>query len=78
MFIVGDIIICVNNTYTDLELNKQYNIIKIEYNVNGIIPRYKLITLNVNQDNQYVFERFISLKKYRKQKLININNESNK
>jgi hypothetical protein len=64
MFKVGDKVVCIKNSYSDFYVkpNKSYSIIYI----NDIT---KIIKIDDNTEKKYCIDRFILLKKLRRNKL---------
>ena len=70
MFKIGEKVVCVDSSGTDLKLNKIYNIIRI-----SVCENYKLVYLFEDQFHGYYDDRFVSIKRIRKNKLICIENQ---
>lgn len=75
-FKINDIVVCVENSNSDLILNKKY---KVYYTTTDIDPKISqnyldLLYLDEDKTNGYFQYRFVKLKDIRKDKLKKLNN----
>lgn len=77
-FKINDIVVCVENSNTDLILNKKYKVYCITTDIDPRISKSYLDLLYLDEDktNGYFHFRFVKLKDIRKDKLKKLyNNE---